>query len=307
MIGYEDGGGGLFPLYDSNYVNAVRQAKRDLGVYPTPLDSAGQEVLEEIRAEPALQLFHFIPLYFSRAGPNEMLAALSAVADQRSRDSAVAGPDVRFGAFIVAQSLTKRSERRALRDFVDLLQEEWDRFYSRYWDVFWRERLGMIETAQRVWSDDLAVALEPFLSRAHLQTGMIIPTPTLGLEGRIDDGDVFDPRDNIVAVHIPLDSLAPLSIAYGAVRELCFPILDQVTALNSPDLEDPEGVRGVAAVRCGAMLLEFYAPAFVPGYWRWYLTAAGVGPSGGTAAAFVAAYPLPLAVEQGLRQAMRGG
>jgi hypothetical protein len=306
VIGYEEGGGGLFPLYDSNYVRAVQQAKRDMGVYPTPLDSAAAEILGEIRSHDALQVFHFLPLYFSRAGPNEMLAALRAVADQRSRDSAVAGPDVRFGAFITAQSLTRGSERRALKHFVELLQQEWDLFYRQYWDVFWRGRLGMLDEARRLWTDDLGVLLEPYLSSAYMESGMIIPTPTLGFEGRINSGDLYDPRDNVIAVHLAMNDMTPLSIAYGAVRELCFSVLDRVPELGAVNPEYVERVRAIAAVRCGAYLLEFYAPAYVTGYWQWFLAAAGMQPSGGLASAFAKAYPLTPEVEQGLRRAMRG-
>jgi hypothetical protein len=234
-----------------------------------------------------------------------MLAALSAVADNRARDSSIAGLDVRFGALAVARALSRGSERRILERYVELLQAEWDQFYGRYWDVFWRERVAMLQDARRLWQRDFETPLEPYLRRMNLEHGMIIPTPTLGFEGRIDEGDMYDPRDNTVAVRVPAVEREPLPILYGAVRELCFPLMDLALRIEPDDVQEVERLRSIGAVRCGALLLEFYAPAFVRGYWRWFLGLSGGDPAVVTAAAFRAAYPLSEAHVRDLRLALR--
>jgi hypothetical protein len=70
----------LFQLYHPDYVEQVRRAKRELGIYPTPLDSLADELLLKMEEEPELGALHFAPLHFPGASLDEMFRALIAVA-----------------------------------------------------------------------------------------------------------------------------------------------------------------------------------------------------------------------------------
>ena len=74
------GGPGRLPLYDSADVSRVRSAKHLRGVQ-TALDSASSRLGAALRADPAFEVLHFVPLLFSRSSPEEMLAELRRVAD----------------------------------------------------------------------------------------------------------------------------------------------------------------------------------------------------------------------------------
>lgn len=293
----------LLPLYSRVYLDSIRAAKAARGL-TTRLDSAAADLKRDFQRDGVLEILHFVPLYFPEATPERLVWVLRAVARERLEDTSLAQSDVRLGVGILAATLRRREQRRFLERFVDALDREWESFYRDYWEALQAGRAERYRAVQTVWDSVLVPSLGGFLRRARMEGGVIFPSPALGAEGRMDDGDRFDPRDNLVAVWFPLDTDGPGPTVFAVLKELCYPLLD--TALRSlwGDRAQVEWVRARAVIRCGALLLEFYAPALVPRYRRVFLDAAGVA-GAATAGAFESAYPLDRETFEALREAIR--
>ena len=134
----------------------------------------------------------------------------------------------------------------------------------------------------------------------------MVPSPPVGPEGRIVDLDEYEPTDQVVSVQLPLASDRPDATVFAFLKELCFMLLDDREldddgSLNRAELED---LRRRAAVRCGALVLEFYAPTLAAPYRRAFLDAVGAEESY-TVAAFERVYPLDREVYARLREQIR--
>ncbi len=296
---------GPLGLYSAEYARHIREVKQEHGVYPTPLDSIASELRAEIGDGRQLESLHFAPLYFPEAGPERMLRALAAVAKRRTNDSALAGRDVRFGAMVMAQASQDGKARRLLEQLAGVVEREWTLFYRQYWEETQAHQDSVAAAMQTVWERDLAPGLQPLLERRRLTGGMVMPSPALGPEGRIVDVRELDPTDQVVAVQLPPSALGPDASVFAFLKELCFLLIDD-RRLNPDSLtvEAREDLRRTAAVRCGALLLEFYAPAHVGRYRRAFLDAVGAEEST-TVAAFERVYALHPTIYGRLREQIR--
>jgi hypothetical protein len=122
---------------------------------------------------------------------------------------------------------------------------------------------------QHEWDARFAAALAPFLHAERLDGGVVMVAAALGPEGRLFAGSPDDRADNVAAVgtlDAPPGADAPL---FALVRELCFPMVSRA-ADQSPALRvsRAEAARrsSIAAVRCGAELLDRLLPAEAGGY-----------------------------------------
>ena len=264
------GGPGRLPLSDSADVSRVRSAKATLGVR-TALDSAAPSLGAALRADPAFEVLHFVPPYFSRSNPAAMLAAVRRVADGGAGTSGF-GVDERFGATALSAALPTAGQRRVLRDLVVALQDEWTRFYRGY-------RMNAIRPealaeALNTWGP-LVGALRPYLVWAGLDGGQLMVSPALGPDGRFFEGAPDLRDDNVVAVWLPPDH--PADAAYFAVRELCYPAVRRALPEGAmpADRADAENLSGRAAVWCGEMLLRRFASDRVAAYREAWMRAVG--------------------------------
>lgn len=302
IVGLFDSTAGL-PLYNSEYVAAVRRAKAAAGIV-TLLDSLTPVLQRDFRRVDDPELFHFMPLYFPRAAPERMLAALDAVARDRTFDTVATRADVRLGVASVAVQIRDRNRRRFLERFVAGLESEWQRFYRAYWERQRRELQQDYAAVGDMWRERLGPSLARFLSRARLEGGEIFPSPPLGVEGRLDIRDRADGEDNMVAVWFPLRADRAELATFAVLKELCFALVDDVVA-GSVRRSELEALRGRAAVRCGALVLEFYEPTMVALYRRVFLRAGGAPEASAAALAFERLYPVPAEVYERLREAVR--
>jgi hypothetical protein len=299
VIGFDQDEG--FPLYNPDYVERVKAAKEEQGVYPTALDSIAEELLEDLEEDAAFQNFHFVPLYFPTADREGMLTALDAVATRRVGESTV-GPDTRTGARWATGAFEEGSHRRVLRRFVQALEREWEMFYADFWE---REvALGPVawEFLEREWNEELAPPLEDFLGDQGLQQGYLLMSPVLGPEGRLIQGNAFRGIADAVAVWAPGWDDLDASL-YSVVRELCFSIIDQ-NVINPATVRrgDPNVISGRAAVRCGSMLVYRGARDRLAEYQATFLRAAGVDSvEADTTEAFQEEFQVPARVEDAIR------
>jgi hypothetical protein len=279
------GFGGL-PLYATAYAAAAEREKANRGIR-TLLDQRAAYLWRAFAEDSAFEVLHFAPLYFAGCQPQAMLDALQAVARQGPDAAAHLGPAERFGAVAVGTALPSAAERRLLGELAAALEDEWSRFY-RHWSA--RSAGHRAEQAQAVgrsWRP-LAAALAPYLARHHLEGGALLLSPALGADGRLFEGDPRSSADNVVAVAVPTSD--PSGAVFLAVRELCYPAVWAALAAAGgvgDDRVQGERLSGRAAVRCGALLLERYAPESEAAYERTWLGLTGrPGP-------FAAAFPIP--------------
>jgi hypothetical protein len=298
-------------LYDPGYPAQVARAREAMGLPPTPLEEAAGELRARLLADPAFEVFHFVPLYFPGVGRQSMLAALQAVADAEEGPPSVADPSARFGAAALAGVLARPDQRDVMGAFVELLEREWDDFYERYHQDRMQSLVPVLQEVQTVWGSRVGPRLAPFLERYALDRGWIFLSQPLGWDGRILAGDASNPWDNQVAIGYGDDSLSEglanlvQEVVIRSVRELCYPAVRAATERIGVEFSDPvSGARtsSVAAVRCGAMVLDRYLPEFSEPYrldalgrreWAGEETGAG---------AFEERFPLVPALERALEE-----
>jgi len=117
--------------------------------------------------------------------------------------------------------------------------------------------------------------------------------------------DEYVPTDQTVAVQAPLDSDSPNGTVFAFLKELCFLLLgDRELAQLADDPDALEDLRRTAAVRCGGLILQFYAPTMAASYRRTFLDAVGAT-EGYTVAAFQRVYALEPEVFDLLREQIR--
>ena len=295
---------GPLGLYSADYAVKIREIKQARGVYPTMLDSLASTLRKQI-AKADVQNLHFVPLWFPEVKPERLFEVLNAIADGNTRGAMFSRSDVRVGVFQVAQSMSKN--RRLLRQLVTAIEDEWNVFYRDYWEKQRAERSTHIAEVQTMWDSVMVPQLGEFLKRRRLTAGLVMPSPGLGPEGRIVDIDNFDPADQVVSIQVPPTTTRADATVFAFLKELCFLIVNErVLGPRAGDLDLWDDLQKRAAVRCGALILQFYAPTLVPRYIRVFLDAVGAEESA-TRAAFERVYVLDPKVYQRIRQAIRGG
>lgn len=279
VLGY--GMDAALPLYDSAYAAAARPGSA-LAALPTLRDT--------FERDPAFQILHFLPLYFTAADPLGMLGAVEdAARTPPGTPPAVRDPRLRRGAEVVALALPRGRQREALREFVRALRRDWESGFRARWDSAIAARRDDLEAAQALWDSVFAPRLAPLLFAGKLDYGSVFVSRPLGLEGRLVTGDR---RTNVAAV---LFTDGPAAILYATVREMCFEWMRGVVADHVAPAERrgrEQALESRAAVRCGARVLERLVPEHAEAYRRFYAEQG--------AAAFEEAYAVPDAVARGL-------
>ncbi len=257
----------VLPKYNPDYAAEMTRIKRDLGMFPTPLDSMSDYFRSRLESSSEVEFFDKAPLYFPTASPEEMLSALEAVADRRAYQPDRLVPAVRIGAILATQVFQSGSSRRVLKRFVTTLRQEWDVFYRDYWHENIHADSAERAALDEFWTTMVAPGLEAFLQRLRLDGGDIVVSPSVGPEGRLWEGDPMGREDNQIVVWNPSD-VGPRDPAYNVVKEACYALVDQMVEDLVEDRKEIADVRMNAAVRCGALVLDRYAPIMSAGYRR---------------------------------------
>jgi hypothetical protein len=288
-------GFGAVPLYAADYAAAAEREKAMRGSH-TLLDRRAAALRQALAEDSAFEVLHFAPLYFAGSEPVAMLDALQAVAREGPDAAAHLGPAERFGAVALGTALPSPAERRLLGELAAALEDEWLRFYRQWSARSATLRARQAEAVAQNWRP-LAVALAPYLARRHLDGGALLLSPALGADGRLFEGDPRSSTDNVVAVAVPASDTTAANAVFLAVRELCYPAVRAALAVAGgvgDDRIQGERLSGRAAVRCGALLLQRYAPESEAAYERTWLAVTG------EPGLFPAAFPIPEALKTAL-------
>jgi hypothetical protein len=307
-LGYD--GVGPLPFHADGYVARLRATKATRGIAPGMLEERAVRLRQALRADPAFEVLHFVPLYFPAADAERLTAALRTIAE--GRGATLRGdPRTAFGAAALDATLPRAAQRQLLAQLADVMDDEWRRFYRDEWQRRARADGERVERLQREWDTRFASALAPYLRAMQMDAGSIFVVPALGYEGRVFGGDPDDRTDNIIVVALP-DAGAEMpddAALLLAVRESCFPLVERViataTAFSRMDRSLAAGESSRAAVRCGALLLDHVMPASAPAYRALFVRASRPGRDARTqdpttAEALARAFPLQPTTERAL-------
>lgn len=195
----------------------------------------------------ALDVLHFVPLYFPSATPASLAAAVRAAALGQSAPM----PRASFLVGALEHTFTTTNDRHLLA-LVGALADS-----ARGPPAVPADRLAAL---QSTWDSAYAPALASYLAARRLDGGELFVSPSLGAEGRIFEGLPADRRDNVIAVGTaPASGLveAPL---LAVVRESCSLLITELSAIRHALGDDPIAASR-ATVRCGAALIDRVLPS----------------------------------------------
>jgi hypothetical protein len=291
-------GPGPNPLYDPAYPSKVRRAKESAGVYPTVLDREAGRFRDAFRRDPALEVLHFLPLYFVGAGRVEIFEALKLLATQPTGIPRSPGPRTATGLAAIGSVLQRPEQRVLLGEFLSVLEAEWDAFLGPDLRSKAASRNALLRLAQGFWDQHFQPALGPFLSGTDLPGGVVALSSALGSEGRVFSGTPQSWRDNVVAVQDPGGEEMAKNAIYLLIRELSFSLSRQASNKTGVEMDrfDEEALVAKGAIRGGALLLEQNLPEEAEGFKKFFLEQGGFSDqAGGVGQAFQDAYPLETA------------
>lgn len=209
-----------------------------------------------LAASGAYEILHFAPLYYPSATRQ---ALVRAIRDAAAASPAPSAPRAAFLVGVLTSTLPAPAQRVPLAELADAVERSHPPVVPA----------AALDGWQRAWDTRFAPALAPFLRAERLDGGVVMVAAALGPEGRLFAGRPDDRADNVAAVgtfDAPPGADAPL---FAFVRELCFPVVsraaDQAPALRGPRAESARR-SSIAAVRCGADLLDRVLPAEAAGY-----------------------------------------
>lgn len=273
------------------------------GAFAFTARSAGGPAVPEARrralaAMRGRDVLHFVPLYH----PSGDRAALAAAVRAAARD---AGPEA---AHAPRAALLVGALRRSI-PAVDRARE-----LGPLADALVQRRVAPVDAArlatlQRALDSLWLPALAPWLALERLDAGRLVVAPALGPEGRLFSGTA-DRADNLVAVGAFADDPDPEAPLHAFAREACFPPVSRVTTADRGfRVGDAAAARraSLAAVRCGASLLDARLPSRAAAYRAFWLRRAGASAPAEEAAlraSFDRAFPSDPDLEPAIRRAL---
>lgn len=303
------GGEETFPLptFREGYAGMIEAAKRDRGVYPTPLDTAAARIRADIEAAggpEAVQNLSFLPLYLPP--PWTVIAAVTTWS-RAEGDPAKAGTAAGSAIVTRINTLIEEEETRAaVGELAGLLETEAQLFYREYRVSRLQEIRTTVAAVRDTWRA-LREQLRTFLDYLQLEGGDLLLSPALGVEGRSLTTNAARP---VVATQLP-DAGDAEAAVWGFLHELMYALVPEVIEEHvAPSEVEEIGVQTLttrAAVRAGEILLEARAPVRLEAYRAHFVRASGADVSAAQArthAALERAFPLPDRLEAGLREAI---
>ena len=287
VVGYH--GYGPLDLYDSDYAERARDAKARARI-STTLDRRAAEFRKAFEADSAFEALHFLPLYFVGQEPASVLFALETSVRGAARGSS-------RGTFastvqLVSDAFPTARERAVLASFIDAMREEWTSFLREDRASRSTSDRRMLWEQQSAWNDRFAPSLAGFFSTIGVSRGTIALSPAVGSEGRI-----VRTGGGAVIVVVSTGAAGANTPLLYAVRELAFPLLDQLSLSNPAQTPRVAAARrrDAAAVRAGAFVLDAIDNSLAAEYRRLFVDAIG-------GRVFEQAYPLSTTAELELRQ-----
>lgn len=224
-----------------------------------PTDRALADALATSRES---EVLHFLPLYHPSADRAGLAAALRAAAEEGAPT-----PRATLLTAALRNALTPATRRARLPAIAEALMRRRDPRASAA-----SPTAEALTRWQRTLDSLYLPALAPWLQLERLDDGRLIVAPGIGAEGRLFAA-TQDRTDNLAAVGGFAADPDPEAPLFAFVRELCFPAVSRAARTARLDAEDPESARraSLAAVRCGAALIDARLPARAARYRSFWL------------------------------------
>jgi hypothetical protein len=290
---------GNVPFFDRGYKQQVSALKRQKNTY-TLLDANQSTLSARFAANPALANGQFIAMYFTSFP--QIVNATDALVRSNGNPRAARDPELAQQIAMLAAVFNQPADRNWLRLFVQSLQDESTKFFHAYWTNEQDARKAAFAEVSEQWSSRYYPKLSRFLNNTQQPNGQFVLSIPLGGEGRtVNDSKT----SNLIAVEFPKTREAAPEAMFTFVHEAVGQLAQEAITDNTTPAEQRSGVTsgyvGNGAVRGGAVLLQRVLPDVVPDYMRFYLRALGRPlPAGDPTTAFVAAFPLPQAILNGM-------
>jgi hypothetical protein len=206
-----------------------------------------ESLVRRLRSEPARAVLHFAPLYYPSASRTALALALRAA----GASSAPSEPRATFLHSALERTMPVTARRAYLAPLATALEDAVVEAPSAERLARWQQVLDSLYLP----------ALAPHLARERLDAGRVIVAPALGAEGRLFAATA-DRTDNLVAVGAFAADPDPEAPLLAFVREICFPAVSRAASAARLGPSSPNAARrsSLAAVRCGAALLEACLP-----------------------------------------------
>jgi len=289
------------PLFDRGYRDHLTVERNRRGLY-TALDSARRDLVAGLRARPALEGAQFLALYFGSWDELQrgMTFFLRAEGEPRNASS----PEVASVVAFLAQQFPRKEDREWARRFTTALEGERTQFFHAWWVDEQRRRTPGLAMADSLWQARWRPALQPYLNATQQQNGDLIPSLTLGGEGRAVPAGKLASQ---YAVTWPATADSAATLFYAFAHEAAGAVANVAIADHLTPAQQRAGAGAALAatglVRGGAMLVARVDPALAEGYARWYLGLAGRPvPATGALEALAAAFPMPEEMLASLRR-----
>lgn len=221
------------------------------------------ELARSVRSSRDFEILHFVPLYYPTADRAALVRALRAAA---ITPAAAPVPRAELLVAALSQALAPEVRRARLPELAFALEHARPVAPAAAQLAEWQQLMDSV----------YAPALAPWLNAERLNGGRLIVSPDIGAEGRIFAG-TSDRADNIIAVGTGVGDAAPHAPLFAYVREICFPTVTRAAQqLRDFSSADPRSARraSLAAVRCGADLLDWALPARSNAYRAFWIQAA---------------------------------
>lgn len=280
------------PLYDRGYRDRLTVIKNSRNIY-TDLDANRNQLASALATRPNLLAAQFLALYFGSW--EELVRAFeffrAAEGDPRKARNQEAQRVIAF----LAQYFPNPEDRDFANRFVQSLISEQNSFHHEWWLAEQRARGAALAAADSLWQSRWRPAIQRYLNQTQQGSGDLIPSITLGGEGRALPLSGGSSQFAIAWPATP-DSAEVLLFAFaheaaGAIAGVA--IADHLTPVQQREgWGDRYSSSGL--VRGGALIVEHIDPALAERYARWYLSVSGApAPSGNALTALAAAFPMP--------------
>jgi hypothetical protein len=258
----------------------------------TQLDANREKLRARLTANPALVNAQFVPLAYDSW--DEMSRMIDVFLQAEGDPQRAANRETAQQIASLAAYFQTGPDRDWLRLFMQSLADERNRFYHSYWLEQQRERANVVTVVDSIWQKIYRPKMQAFLNNSGQANGEVLLSLPLDGEGRSESSGKLQ---NILTVTFPDTPAQSVDAIYVIAHEAVATIANRAVSDNITPTEQRNGVgdryTSAAAVRGGALLLQRVAPELLPGYARYYLTAARRTIGGDPMTSLATAFPLP--------------
>jgi len=310
-------------LYSTDYVNLIRQAKQDLEVHSTRLDSMRAELEKNYRQMPRLRFLNLAPFMaddyasFKQAllmidydvekeKPEDSRETLESRKAQGQSVPLIFGNAKRLIP-LFRKRFPEPAERQFVRQFAECMDDEQTQFYKQYREARSEIDQQNLERFMQFWKTEGYGIVWPWAARSRVSTFSVFLSPVMKSNGR---GVPVNQEQRVL-----FNIVAPLPETRDQLAGSLFIILHETTHRLTDRLveENPSSTAATSTLREN---LAFYADHLYlktrysrhhAAYLKFFLGAAATqSNTGALENEFLKSYPLPASLINSVEDLVKG-